>query len=104
VRDALDSWDRVVRRASRGQLDLRAALPGALAAAGVGVLLFGKRRIPEWYDLLFWSFVTFVNLNPTAKDGHPDGDRATPSELLGEFAIRVHEPGAASGDVHELAA
>jgi len=24
--------------------------------------------------------------------------------LLGEFAIRVHEPGAASGDVHELAA
>lgn len=77
VRDALDSWDRAVRRASRGQLDLRVALPGALVVVGVGAFLFGKRRAPEWYDLLLWSFVTFVNLNPTAKDGHPDGDRAT---------------------------
>lgn len=65
IRELLDTWDRVVQRASKGNVDLRSALPGALAAAGVGVFLFGRRRTPEWYDLIFWSFVTFVNLNPT---------------------------------------
>ncbi len=65
IRELLDDWDRIVQRASSGKMDLRSALPGALAAAGVGVFLFGRRRVPEWYDLLFWSFVTFVNLNPS---------------------------------------
>ncbi len=71
VRDLLGAWDRVARHAMKGNLDLRTAIPGTLAAAGLGILFFGKRRTPEWYDLLFWSFVTFVNLN------QPDGTSAT---------------------------
>jgi len=64
LRDLLGQWDRIVRNAAGGQIDLRGAVPGALAATGIGLFLAGRRRIPEWYDLLFWSFVTFVNLNP----------------------------------------
>lgn len=64
VRDLMGLWDRAMRHATEGRLDLRTSVPGALAAAGLGILFFGKRRTPEWYDLLFWSFVTFVNLNP----------------------------------------
>lgn len=64
VIELLRVWDKTVGRAMNGKLDLRVALPGALAAAGLGVFFFGRRRTPEWYDLIFWSFVTFVNLNP----------------------------------------
>jgi hypothetical protein len=64
VRDTLSRWDDALRGAASGKADLRTAVPGTLAAAGIGVLLFGRRRVPEWYDLMFWSFVTFVNLNP----------------------------------------
>jgi hypothetical protein len=64
VRGILDRWDDAVRARADGKLDLRTAVPGALATTGIGIFLFGRRRIPEWYDLLFWSFVTFVNLNP----------------------------------------
>ena len=66
VRDAIGAWDRLTRHASEGRIDLRTAVPATLAAAGLGIFFFGKRRTPEWYDLLFWSFVTFVNLNPTS--------------------------------------
>ncbi len=64
VRDLVGAWDRMARHASVGRLDLRSAIPASLAAAGLGILFFGKRRTPEWYDLLFWSFVIFVNVNP----------------------------------------
>jgi hypothetical protein len=66
LRDRLDTWDRAVRNGTSGRFDLRSALPGALAAAGAVRFFIGRRRVPEWYDLLFWSFVTFVNLNPSA--------------------------------------
>jgi hypothetical protein len=71
LRALLDKVNRALRGSSRDLVDLRAMVPSTLALAGVGKLLFGRRTIPEWYDLLFWSFVTFVNLNPP---GHTDGD------------------------------
>lgn len=68
VRDVLGQWDAFVSKSLGGKLDLRTAIPGALAAAGLGVFFFGRRRTPEWYDLLFWSFVTFVNVNKSPSE------------------------------------
>jgi hypothetical protein len=64
LRETLDRLDHEVRVAARGKGDLRTAIPGTLAAAGLAKLVFGHRRVPEWYDMMFWAFVTFVNLNP----------------------------------------
>jgi hypothetical protein len=67
LRRALDALNEKLRAASRGALDLRTAGPGALVGLGLTALLFGKRLVPNWYDLLFWGFDTFVNLNPPAQ-------------------------------------
>ncbi len=64
VRDLFGTWDRLTRHAAEGRIDLRTAIPASLAAAGLGIFFFGRRRTPEWYDLLFWSFTMFVNVNP----------------------------------------
>lgn len=74
IRAALDKWNAAIVGASRGRLDAKTAVPGTLAGLGVATLLFGRTRLPEWYDLLFWSFVTFVNLNPASAPRDPDGD------------------------------
>jgi hypothetical protein len=63
VRELLDQWDRLVKDSAKGNVDLRTLIPGALAATGIGIFLFHDRRLPYWYDFMFWSFVTFVNLN-----------------------------------------
>src|SRR5438128_651660 len=75
VRDTLEALERKLRAASSGAVDLRVALPGALAGGGLLMFLAGRRRIPEWYDLLFWSFVTFCNLNPPTQADGDDGPR-----------------------------
>ncbi len=64
IRQALDTWNGGMVGATRGRLDARTAVPGVLAGLGVMKLLFGNRRLPEWYDLMFWSITMFVNLNP----------------------------------------
>jgi hypothetical protein len=69
VREALDRWNSALVGASRGRIDAKVAVPGTLASLGVLRFLLGNRRLPEWYDLLFWSFVTFSNLNPPKTDG-----------------------------------
>jgi hypothetical protein len=68
VRAALGALDARFKDSTEGRVDLRAAIPATLAALGVGKLLQGSPRVPEWYDLLFWSFVTFSNLNPRAAE------------------------------------
>jgi hypothetical protein len=70
VRKALDRFNTKIRTASRNGVDLRTAAPGTLAGMGVFALVFGRRLMPNWYDLLFWSFVTFVNLNPPVPEGN----------------------------------
>jgi hypothetical protein len=70
MREALDAWNQRVVHASHGRVDARTAVPATLASLGVLRFLFGNRRLPEWYDLLFWSFVTFVNLNPPQEPPH----------------------------------
>ncbi len=65
LRAALGGLDARVRAASGGKADLRVAVPSTLALLGLGKLLMTTQRpVPQWYDLLFWSFVTFSNLNP----------------------------------------
>jgi hypothetical protein len=64
VRNTFDRWNRALMEASRGHVDAKVAMPGVLASLGVLKLLFGNRRLPEWYDLMFWSFTAFINLNP----------------------------------------
>jgi hypothetical protein len=68
IRGALDRWNAALVAASRGRLDAKTAVPGTLAGLGALALLLGPRSVPRWYDLFFWSFVTFVNLNPAALD------------------------------------
>jgi hypothetical protein len=79
LRQALDLLNRSVRGKSGGRLDLKVALPGTLGSIGVAMLLGGKRRIPEWYDLVFWSFVTFCNLNAGSARGAREDDGRLPS-------------------------
>jgi len=74
IREIMDAWDRFVAKVSDGRIDLRTGVPATLLAFGAGVVLFGRRRMPEWYDFVFWSFVTFVNLNPS-KTSWLVGDR-----------------------------
>ena len=78
IREALDRWNGAIVHATRGRIDTRVAIPGTFAGLGLLSLLFGKRQLPMWYDLMFWSFVTFHNLNvaqhaanPVEADGQP---------------------------------
>jgi hypothetical protein len=64
VRRALSSLNDSMRGLTANKIDLRTAVPGALATGSLTMFLLGRRRIPEWYDLAFWAFVTFSNLNP----------------------------------------
>jgi len=77
VRERLGAWNDSLRAFSDGAIDVRTALPGTLAATGAAMFLAGRRRIPEWYDLVFWAFVTFTNLNkPPDPAAGPHGDDA----------------------------
>jgi hypothetical protein len=71
LRGLLGRLDDRVRAVAEGKVDLRTAVPGTLAVLGLTKLIGGAVRQPEWYDLLFWSFVTFSNLNPRPAAGRP---------------------------------
>ena len=74
VREAVGGWNRTLQKLTSGKVDMRTAVPGSLAATGVAMFLAGRRRIPEWYDLLFWAFVTFSNVNRPGEEPHADPD------------------------------
>ena len=76
VRGAIGAWNRSLRAVTEGKVDLRTALPGTLVAAGAAMFLAGRRRVPEWYDLMFWAFVTFSNLNAVVQEEPVDGRSA----------------------------
>jgi Heavy metal associated domain 2 len=80
VRSSLASLNTQVSEQLRGRLDLKLGVPAALTASGLLMLAAGGRLLPQWYDLLFWSFVSFCNLNPHGERRHSaDDDAARPS-------------------------
>jgi hypothetical protein len=52
-----------MREATGGRLDGRVAVPAALLAGGLGLLLRAP-IVPNWWDLTFWAYTTFHNMNP----------------------------------------
>ncbi len=71
VRHAFRRLDMRCREAMKGRLDVRTAIPAACLVAGIGRFALGNRVIPKWYELAFWSFVTFINLNPREAEVGP---------------------------------
>jgi hypothetical protein len=66
------SADTGLFRAANGQLDLRTMVPGTLLLSGVATLLFKAFVQPQWYDLVFWSYVTFNNLHLVKREASSD--------------------------------
>ncbi len=64
VRAAFAAANGALLGGSRGAIDMRTLFPAALAGTGVALFLSGRRRAPEWYDLLNWALMTFWNMNP----------------------------------------
>jgi Heavy metal associated domain 2 len=63
VRLAMERLNAHLREVSGGRLDGRVAVPGALLAGGLA-LLFRAPVVPNWWDLTFWAYSTFHNMNP----------------------------------------
>jgi hypothetical protein len=69
LRHAFRRMDARACEAMNGRLDIRTCVPAAFLIAGLGKFAAGNRIMPRWYELAFWSFVTFINLNP--REHHP---------------------------------
>jgi hypothetical protein len=63
LRVAFGEMNARLREASGGRFDGRVAVPAALLAGGIG-LLFRAPIVPNWWDLTFWAYTTFHNMNP----------------------------------------
>jgi hypothetical protein len=61
-----------------GGIDLKVLLPVTLFLLGVRSLIVSdKLRVPMWYDLIWFSFGTFLALNPIA----PASDQSSLAEI-----------------------
>jgi hypothetical protein len=64
--------DTTLFRATNGQLDLRTLVPGALFVSGVATLLLKSFERPPWFNLIYWSYVTFNNMHLARRVAIPD--------------------------------
>jgi hypothetical protein len=82
LRVAIEQLNGRMREATGGRLDGRVAVPAALLVGGLGLLLRAP-IVPNWWDLTFWAYTTFHNMNPHPprpptqgatddRDGSPD--------------------------------
>ena len=55
--------NKKVYSASKGAVDLGSLAPAGLFLAGIGRLL-SKPVMPNWYDLVWWSYNSFLHFNP----------------------------------------
>jgi hypothetical protein len=65
LRVGIGQLNQRMREATGGRLDGRVAVPGALLVGGLA-LLFRAPIVPNWWDLTFWAYSTFHNMNPHA--------------------------------------
>jgi hypothetical protein len=63
LRVTLEQLNLRMREATGGRLDGRVAVPAALLVGGLGLLLRAP-IVPNWWDLTFWAYTTFHNMNP----------------------------------------
>jgi hypothetical protein len=63
VRAVLARCNQMLGAWTKGAIDLRTTVPATMAIGSMLMLMLRRRQIPAWYDLAFWSFVTFSNLN-----------------------------------------
>jgi hypothetical protein len=63
MRLALERHNQRMLEATGGRLDGRAAVPGALLMGGLALFLRAP-IVPNWWDLTFWAYSTFHNMNP----------------------------------------
>ena len=63
LRVTFEQLNQRMREATGGRLDGRVAVPAALLAGGLGLLLRAP-IVPNWWDLTFWAYTTFHNMNP----------------------------------------
>jgi hypothetical protein len=63
VRVAIEQLNLRMREATGGRVDGRVAIPGALLVGGLALLLRDP-VVPNWWDLTFWAYTTFHNMNP----------------------------------------
>jgi hypothetical protein len=63
VREMLARANDLLGLWTKRTLDLRTAVPATMGLGSILMLLLRRRQMPAWYDLAFWSFVTFCNLN-----------------------------------------
>lgn len=80
LRVAIEQLNLRMREATGGRVDGRVAVPAALLVGGLGLLLRAP-IVPNWWDLTFWAYTTFHNMNPhpprpptrgATDDGSPD--------------------------------
>ncbi|HEY1695292.1 MAG TPA: hypothetical protein VGG39_24155 [Polyangiaceae bacterium] len=63
LRGAIGVFNERMREATGGRMDGRVVVPAALLAGGLS-LLFKRPMLPNWFDLTFWAYTTFNNMNP----------------------------------------
>lgn len=64
LRQAFRRVDDYARQSMKGRLDVRTTIPALCMVAGLARFAAGNRVLPRWYEMTFWSFVTFINFNP----------------------------------------
>lgn len=64
LRQAFRRVDDQARQAMKGRLDVRTTIPALCMIAGLARFAAGNRVLPRWYEMTFWSFITFINFNP----------------------------------------
>jgi hypothetical protein len=79
IRSAIGSFNEAVREVTGGKMDGRVAVPAALLAGGL-TMLFRRPLLPNWFDLTFWAYTTFNNMNPAkAPKREPSDGSARPT-------------------------
>jgi hypothetical protein len=71
ARRTIGNLNEKMRAATGGRIDGRVAVPAALLLGGMA-LLRRAPLMPNWWDLTFWAYSTFHNMNPPRPTPAPE--------------------------------